>query len=72
MAILNYFWLFQVTFYYFNLFHIKLMLVFFLPILCFFGYCKLFQFKLFVAIINYFWLLKVISLDVIIGKSRLL
>jgi hypothetical protein len=37
-----------------------------------FCYCKLFQFRLFIAIINYFWLLKVISLYVITSNYRLL
>jgi hypothetical protein len=37
-----------------------------------FGYCKLFQFRLLVAIISYFWLLKVISPYVIIHNFMLL
>jgi hypothetical protein len=40
-------------------------------VLVIFGYCKLFQFRLLIIIINYFWLLKVISPYVIIGNFRL-
>jgi len=39
--------------------------------LCYFGYCKLFQFKLLVVIINYFWLLKVISPEIIFVYYKL-
>jgi hypothetical protein len=43
----------------------------FLNFFVIFSYCKLFQFKLLVTIISYFWLLKVISPYVIIGYYRL-
>jgi hypothetical protein len=65
---------FKIIYGYFLLFHLRL----FLAIVNSFGYCiflcycKLFQFKLLVTIINYFWLLKAISPYVIIDNSRLL